>query len=118
VTFGQELASFCICQSGRPKIKNAVHVDAHVRYVRKGSRWIDQISPVRVELLVVPLLAFNKQSPVNLSTDASPSLPGRIQDSKICIQHSHYSNSELIYVNWYLLQLQSVLPITVMHVWA
>jgi hypothetical protein len=85
--------------------------------VHKGSRRIDRISPVGVELLVVPLSAFNKQSPVNLSTDASLSLPGRIKDSKICIQHSHYSNSDLIYVNWYLLQLWSVLPVTVTHVW-
>jgi hypothetical protein len=62
-----------------------VGFDAHVRNVRKGSRPIDRISLVGVELLVVPLLAFDKQSPVNLSTNASPSLPGRIQYSKICM---------------------------------
>jgi hypothetical protein len=73
-----------------------------VRYVRqRKDERLDRISPVGVELLVVPLSVFDKQSPVNLSTDASPSLPGRIQYSKICMQHSHYSNSELIYVNWY-----------------
>jgi hypothetical protein len=81
-------------------------VNAHVRYMRKGrmNRLTRSLQP-GFELIVVPLSAFNNQSPANLSADAMPSLLGcRIQYSKMYIKRSHYSNSELIYMNWYLLQ--------------